>query len=131
MDMSCHEFFEEKMLHELELLKTKYMQNPTQELSMQDIEKLDKIYHELKSQATYCAMKEAEDYGGESYTNNQNGNSEYRGRGMNGRYVSRDSADRYTEGYSRGYSEAMNQMNGNEGNSGHYPMTPYNMPRRW
>lgn len=131
MDMSCHEFFEEKMLHELELLKTKYMQNPSQDLSMQDIEKLDKIYHELKCQETYCAMKEAKNYGEESFSNNQNGNSEYRGRAMNGRYVSRESADRYTEGYSQGYSEAMNQMNGNGGNSGHYPMTPYNMPRRW
>lgn len=121
MDTSCHKFFEEKMLHELELLKTKYMQNPSQELSMQDIEKLDKIYHELKSQATYCAMKEAENYE-DGTRNNQNGNSEYR---------SHESGDRYTEGYSRGYSEAMNQMNGNGGNSGHYPMTPYNMPRRW
>ena len=99
---------------------------------MSDIEKLDKIYHELKCQETYCAMKEAKNYGEESYTNNQNGNSEYRGRAMNGRFVSRESGDdRYTEGYSRGYSEAMSQMNGNGGNSGHYPMTPYDMPRRW
>ena len=130
MDMSCHEFFEAKMLHELELLKTKYMQNPNQELSMQDIEKLEKIYHELKCQATYCAMKEAKTYEeSDSYTN-QNGNSEYRGRGMNGRFVSRESANSYADGYSNGYSEAMKQMSDNVNNSGHYPMTPY-MPRRW
>lgn len=39
-----------------------------------------------------------------------------RGRAMNGRYVSRESAASYADGYSRGYSEAMNQQ------SGHYPM---------
>lgn len=38
-----------------------------------------------------------------------------RGRGMNGRYVSRDGGNSYSEGFSRGYSEAMRQ-------SGHYPM---------
>ena len=38
-----------------------------------------------------------------------------RGRAMNGRYVSRDGGNSYSEGFSRGYSEAMRQ-------SGHYPM---------
>ena len=129
MDMNCHEFFEEKLLHELELIKSRYT-NPTQELSAQDIEKMDKIYHALKGMKTYCAMACPEEYYGESNTMNQNGNSEYRGRAMNGRFVSRDSANSYAEGYSNGYSEAMNQMNGNGGNSGHYPMMPY-APRRW
>ena len=38
-----------------------------------------------------------------------------RGRAMNGRYVSRDGGNSYSEGFSRGYSEAMRQ-------SGHYPI---------
>ena len=42
----------------------------------------------------------------------------YGGRAMNGRYVSRDGGS-YADGYSRGYSEAMNQQ------SGHWPMPPY------
>ena len=124
MDMRCHEILEEKMCNELEMIKGKYMQDPSKEMSTQDLEKIDKLYHALKSQATWCAMKEAEGYPAE-------GNSEYRGRAMNGRYVSRESANSYADGYASGYSEAMNQMNnGNGGNSGHYPMAPY-MPRKW
>lgn len=124
MDMRCHNVLEEKMCNELELIKGKYMQDPSKEMSTQDLEKIDKLYHALKSQATWCAMKEAEGYSAE-------GNSEYRGRAMNGRYVSRESANSYADGYANGYSEAMNQMNnGNGGNSGHYPMAPY-MPRKW
>ena len=124
MDMSCHEFFEEKLLHELELIKSRY-NNPGQELSAQDIDKMDKIYHTLKGMRTYCAMACPEAY--EDY---QNGNSGYRGRAANGRFVSRESANSYADGYSNGYSEAMKEMNGNGGNSGHYPMMPY-APRRW
>lgn len=46
-----------------------------------------------------------------------NGMSGRRGRNMNnGRYMSRDGS--YADGYSQGYSEAMNQ-------SGHWPMPPY------
>lgn len=132
MDMKCHEFFEEKLLHELELIKSRYT-NPTQELTAQDIEKMDKIYHTLKGMRTYCAMacpEAFEEEYGESREMNQNGNSGYRGRAMNGRFVSRESANSYADGYSTGYSEAMKEMNGNGGNSGHYPMMPY-APRRW
>lgn len=47
------------------------------------------------------------------------GMSGRRGRGMNGRFVSRDGGNSYAAGYSQGYSEAMNQQ------SGHYwPMMP-------
>ena len=97
-------------------------------MSMQDLEKLDKLFHTKKDMLTTKAMEEAEEYsmsemsGNGSYANqNGNGNSGYRGRAANGRFVSRDS---YAEGYNRGYSEAM------DGNSGHYPMMPYG-PRRW
>lgn len=55
---------------------------------------------------------------GEEWTDDEAGMSGRRGRGMNGRYVSRDGGS-YADGYSRGYSEAMNQQ------SGHWPMPPY------
>lgn len=131
MDWKCHEILEQKMCKEVEMIEAKYAQNPSAEMSMQDLEKLNKLYHTLKSQATWTAMKDAEDYMEEKdYGNNQNGMSGRRGRAANGRYVSRESANSYADGYTQGYSEAMNQMNGN---SGHYPM-PYSdqrIPRRW
>ena len=127
------EFFEEKVCKEIDLLKSKYMQNPSQEMSIQDLEKLDKMYHLLKSMATYGAMKDAEEYG----ENNQNVSetSGYRGRGMDGRFVSRKSGNdvghnSYAEGYSDGYSEAMDRMGNNVGNSGRYPTMSY-PPTRW
>lgn len=53
-----------------------------------------------------------------------------RGRSsVTGRYISRDGGSSYADGYSQGYSEAMNQMNGV--NSGHYPMPPYYPSRRY
>ena len=132
MDKKCHEILEQKMCKELEMIQAKYTQNPNQEMSTQDLERVDKLYHALKSMATYSAMKEAENYGEDNWNNEgiKPGTSEYRGRAMNGRFVSRESANSYTEGYSNGYSEAMNQMNGNGGNSNHYPMMPY-PNRRW
>lgn len=66
-----------------------------------------------------CSLKEAEEY-------DMDGMSGARGRGADGRYVSRESSNNrqsYDDGYSRGYSEAMNQMN----RSGHYPYP--NFPR--
>ena len=123
--MKRYENLEEAMCKELEMIQARYAQNPAMEMSIQDLEKVDKLYHALKSMATYNAMKEAEEY-------EQDGFSGRRGRAANGRYVSRDaSPDRsYADGYSEGYSEAMKEMNG--GNSGHYPMMGgYNPPRRW
>jgi hypothetical protein len=111
--MKNHELLEQKLCKEIELIESKYMNNAG-EMSVQDVEKLDKIYHTLKSMATYNAMKEAEGY--------DEGMSGRRGRGADGRYVSRDSGASYNEGYERGYSEAMNH-------SGHYPMMHY--PTRW
>ncbi len=113
METKCNEILEQKMCKELDMIQAKYAQNPNQEMSMQDLEKIDKLYHALKSMATYNAMKDAEEYGynGES---RMEGNSGYRGRAMNGRFVSRDGANSYAEGYSNGYSEAMNRMGGND-----------------
>lgn len=128
MEMKKYEILEQKMCKELETLEEKFRGGA--EMSMQDLEKIDKLYHALKSKATYDAMKEAEEGYGE------NGFSGYSGmRGRNaytGRYMSRDSGNSYADGYSQGYSEAMSQMSNaaNNGNSGHYPMIPpqYN---RW
>ena len=117
MEMKKHEILEQRMCKELDALESKLVSGA--DMSMSDLDKIDKLYHALKSKATYDAMKDAENYGEE-------GMSGYRGRAANGRYVSRDDGGQsYADGYSQGYSEAMNQMN----NSGHYPM-PY-PPRRW
>ena len=110
MEAKKHEILEYKMCKELDAIEEK-LQNGA-EMSMQDLEKIDKLYHALKSKATYDAMKDAEGY-------EDRGMSGYRGRAANGRYVSRDN-ENYTDGYSQGYSEAMNQM----GHSGQYPMYP-------
>lgn len=79
------------------------------EFSESDAKKYDCIMHGLKSQLTAEAMMEAEQY---EYPN-EGGMSGRRGRSpMTGRYVSRDGGSSYADGYSRGYSEAMMQLNG-------------------
>lgn len=94
-------------------------------ISDKDLERMDKLWHTKKCMLTADAMTEAQDY--------EKGVSGRRGRGMDGRYVSREQGNTsYTEGYSDGYSEAMNRMGQmNNGNSGHYPMPDYYPPRRW
>lgn len=84
-------------------------------ISIQDVEKLDKIYHTLKSKETYEAMVAARDYEEE-----MDGMSGRRGRAANGRYVSRTGAP-HSDEWERGYSEAMSRMHG----------PYYNEPRRW
>lgn len=125
MDMKCHEVLEQKMCKELEMIQSKYASNPAQEMSVQDLEKVDKLYHALKSMATYTAMKEAEEYEEGGMSGTRMTYSGRRGRGADGRYVSRDAGESYAEGYDRGYSEAMSRTQG--GNSGHYP--PMYQPR--
>lgn len=113
----------------------------TGDMSEQDLERLDKLYHAKKSLVTVLAMEEAEEgQGGESYASgNQNGMSGRRGRSsVTGRYVSREGGSSreesnasFAEGYSQGYSEAMSRMSqAGGGNSGHYPMMP-GYERRW
>jgi len=118
MEMKYHDILEQKLCKELDILEQKYENNGPSELSMQDIEKMDKIYHALKSRATYIAMKEAEEY-------EMNGYSGRRGRGYNnsGNSMNMNSANSYAEGYSQGYAEGISQ-------SGHYPMNNYPI-RRW
>lgn len=76
------------------------------EFSEGDSKKYDSLMHGLKCQLTAEAMLESEGYEG-----NMSG---MRGRGADGRYISRDSGNSYADGYSAGYSEGMRM-------SGHYP----------
>lgn len=110
--MEKFEALEKEMCKELEAIEQK-MKAGT-EMSIQDLDRVDKLTHAMKSLATYKAMKEAEEY-------EMDGMSGRRGRAMNGRFVSRDGGSSYAEGYSQGYSEAMAQ-------SGHMPI-PYPQER--
>lgn len=115
MDKNCHDVLEQKMCKELEMIQTKYAQNPALEMTVQDLERVDKLYHALKSMATYTAMKEAEEYA-------DGGMSGRRGRATNGQYISRTGGGMsYDEGYRNGYAD---------GQSGYHPMPGYG-PRSW
>jgi len=103
--MEKYEALEKAMCSELEILDRK-MQGGT-EMSVADLDKIDKLTHAMKCLATYIAMKEAEEYDGDM--------SGRRGRGPDGRYMSRDGGSSYSDGYSQGYAEAMRQQ------SGHWP----------
>lgn len=124
--MNEHEAYEIIMKHlckEMVQMAEQIQHNNT--MSVQDLEKIDKLAHAKKSMLTAKAMEEAEEYeseGGVSGTRMTY--SGRRGRGADGRYVSRDAGESYADGYDRGYSEAMNRNN-----SGHYPMPYY--PGRW
>lgn len=91
--MKRYENLEEAMCRELDMLDKKYG-SKDQEMSAQDVEKVDILYHALKSAATYYAMKDAEeweddDMSGRSYSV-RGGRSYRRGRDSMGRYTSRD-----------------------------------------
>ena len=112
------EIIEKQLCKEICQVAEQIQKNQT--MSIQDLEKLDKLYHTMKSKATFEAMDEANEYMNErGMSGNQNEMSGRRGRAANGRYVSRMSGNSYEDGYERGYSEAMNRM------------PYYNEPRRW
>ena len=126
----AHEIICKQLQKENNQLAEQIQRNNT--MSIQDLEKLDKIFHLKKDMLTVKEKEETEEYysngfSGENSAGNQNGNSGYRGRAMNGRFVSRSAGgNSYSDGYAQGYSEAMNQMN----NSGHH-IPYYDEPRRW
>lgn len=102
-------------LNELRKLDAAYANK--EDFSEGDLKRYDCLMHALKSHLTAEAMIESEGYEG-------GGTSGERGRSVNtGRYISRDSNNSYEDGFSQGYSAAMNQ------NSGHNPYYPE--PRRW
>ena len=92
--MKHYENLERAMCKELDKLDKKY-QNDVPEMSVQDVEKIDVLYHALKSAETYYAMKDAEEWedddsrSGRGY--GRGGDRSYRrGRDSMGRYTSRD-----------------------------------------
>lgn len=82
--MNHYENLEHAMCRELEKLDKKYGSD-VPEMSVQDVEKADILYHALKSAATYHAMKDADEWDREG-----SGRSYRRGRDSMGRYTSRD-----------------------------------------
>lgn len=120
-ERDIHEIVLKHVCKEIELIADQIHKNGT--MSDKDLDRLDKLYHTKKDMLTCLAMEEEYPEGGMSG---------YRGRSPStGRYVSRESNNSYEEGYSKGYTAAMNQNGG--GNSGHYPMQNpyYPEPRRW
>lgn len=109
-----YEHLEKAMCKELDRLDKKYMED-LPEMSVQDVERADILYHALKSAATYYAMKDAEGYDEDDMEGSRSGRSSY-GRGGQGRSYARgrDSMGRYASRDMEGYS-------------GHYPewMPPY------
>lgn len=103
------------MCNELEKLDKKF-RNEANEMTVQDLERVDKLYHALKSAETYYAMVESESEeddgmsgeGGSMRGGRGNSYARYRSP-RTGRYVSRDG------GWSGRYP-------GEYGYSGHYPM---------
>ena len=102
------ENLEEAMQKELDKLNKKYGSDST-EMSVQDLEKADTIYHALKSAETYYAMKEA-------------------GGMESGR--SYGSYDMPPMSYRRG-RDAMGRYSRDDGFSGHYPPYPMSYGNDW
>ena len=114
--MEHYENLEKAMCKELEKLDKKYA-NDVPEMSVQDVERADVLYHALKSAATYHAMKDADEWEEDDMENSRSGRGYGRG-GMDRSYRrGRDSMGRYTS----------RDMGGDYGYSGHYPewMPPY------
>ena len=122
--MKRNENLMEAMCRELETLDKKFASGGG-EMSVQDLEKADKLYHALKSAETYYAMKESEEWedkdaSGRSYAR--------RGRDSMGRFTSREGGSSREPGSSYGYSgyPGGSGYSGGYGSggygSGHFPM---------
>lgn len=112
------ENLESALCKELERLDKKY--SADMELTTDDAEKADLLYHALKSAETYHAMADAQEdeegeYSGEGAGRSYRGSSYARGRNSrNGRFMSRGMGSggysgRYDDGYS-GYYPMMDGM---------------------
>lgn len=131
-EYDLHENLLKQVCKEIALINDQIQKNGT--MTEKDLERLDKLYHIKKSMLACWGMEHPEEY---EMSGGMSGYSGYRGRGANGRFVSRDSSGRFEEGYNsgyeQGYSRAMSQAqgggNGGGGNSGHYPR-PYPYPER-
>ena len=108
-----YEHLEKAMCKELEKLDKKYTADV--EMTEQDAERADKLYHALKSAATYHAMKDAEEWDETEGEDGLSGNDRSYRRGRMGGGSYRRGRDMRTGRYiSRGMDEY--------GYSGHYPM---------
>lgn len=92
--MKRYENLENAMCKELKKLDEKYA-NDVPEMSVQDVEKIDILYHALKSAETFYAMKDADEWemdahSGRGYSGRDGDRSYRRGRDSMGRYTSRD-----------------------------------------
>ena len=101
--MNKHEIIEQELCKEIDRIENGIKSG--QSMSFDDLKKLDLMFHTLKDISTYKAMKESEEYKGMSGMRGNEGRS-------------------YEDGYSQGYSQAMEQMK-----SSHMPYYPE--PRRW
>ncbi len=116
--MEKYEGIENALKKEIKALDTKYSSGV--EMSKEELDRLDKLTHTMKSLAGYYKimydLKECEES-----EEMMNGYSGRRNRAMNGQY-----SQSYSDGYSHGYNEAMRQSGrGYE----HYPLwsnNPYN-----
>ena len=111
--MKRYENLEKAMCKELDKLDKKYA-NDVPEMTVQDVEKADVLFHAMKSAETYYAMKDVEDWDDDEMEGSgRRGND---GRMYSGRDRSyrrgRDSMGRYTSREMGGYYG---------GESGHYP----------
>lgn len=113
--MQRYENIDKKLNSELQKIDKK-LENDSGDMSAQEIELVDCVFHALKSAEGYYAMAEEKEMGfsgnygsGGSYGMGS-GNSYARGRDSRGRYASREMSRE--GGYSGGYS-------------GRYPMMPY------
>ena len=104
--MNKFDNLEQTMCHELETIEQKLKTGV--EMSETDLKRVDMLAHAMKSLATYKAMKEAEEW-------DEEGMSGRRGRGMNGRFVSRDYGP-------RSYSYGPDYYAGPDFYGPHYPM---------
>lgn len=119
--MHKYEYIEKMLDSELEAMDQKYKSGS--KMTVDDLDKLDKIAHAGKSLLCYCKEKKNAEY--EDMMPEEGNMSGYRGRAANGRYVSRSGS--YADGYSQGYAEGRSQaMRENQsGYNGHIPYMPY------
>ena len=109
-----YENIEESMLKELDKINRK-LGTENVEMSVQDLDKADKIYHALKSAETYYAMKE----------HGETGDS-----GMSGRHYNSYGYE-HPMSYARGRDSMGRFVSHDDGFSGRYPMYPMSYDMRY
>lgn len=100
--MQRYENIDKKLQKELQKIDKKF-ENEGAEMSNQDLELVDCIFHALKSAETYYAMAESGEMsygmGSGNYGGGGSGNSYARGRDGRGRYTSREMSREYSGHY--------------------------------